>query len=55
MEMTAKPEVVKPGAKTAVEKQSIETAELEGVSHALRRSGPRLDRLELGFNHSGNL
>lgn len=32
MEMTAKPEVVKPGAKTAVEKQSIETAELEGVS-----------------------
>ncbi|KAI3100973.1 hypothetical protein CBS147333_8278 [Penicillium roqueforti] len=32
MEMTAKPAVVKPGAKTAVEKQSIETAELEGVS-----------------------
>ncbi|KAJ5542344.1 hypothetical protein N7535_004764 [Penicillium sp. DV-2018c] len=32
MEMVAKPEVIKPGAKTAVEKQSIETAELEGVS-----------------------
>ncbi|KAJ5963811.1 uncharacterized protein N7479_003687 [Penicillium vulpinum] len=32
MEMTAKPEVVNPYAKTAVEKQSIETAELEGVS-----------------------